>query len=272
MTALPAYIDHAFRTVYYGGQHEKFFEPFIQRWGKPNPETLSSVLVSGSPEEKAIALFALGYSNSQQAKKALLPFLHSKEPMERWASALSLGMMKEEAALPVLIHLLDEFLPLQTYPIEKDGGLYHFWRMKAVNVLGNWNHREIVPALHEALTKSWEIEQEEQPMLKHIWHPYQDELLYALGRKGAFGVLTGFSLPSARRRIWMILLSCGFLRTRTRYGELLTQIQINSKLQQEVAGILEQRFGLTVQERTESIDNFAEDYYARMSEEVSAIQ
>ena len=67
----------------------------------------------------------------------------------------------------------------------------------------------------------------------------------------------------------MILLSCGFLRARTRYGELLTQIQINLKLQQEVAYILEQRFGLTFEERTESIDRFAEDYYARMGEEVS---
>jgi hypothetical protein len=33
---------------------------------------------------------------------------------------------------------------------------------------------------------------------KNVWHDYQDELVYALGRLEAFGALNGFSLPAPR--------------------------------------------------------------------------
>jgi len=70
--------------------------------------------------------------------------------MERWASALALGEMKNEHALPVLVQLLDDFLPPQINPLELEGGIYLFWHIKIATLLGNWERGELAPALQHA--------------------------------------------------------------------------------------------------------------------------
>lgn len=260
----PEYIDRAFRSYYYGGQYEDAIESFAQRWGGFDAQSIARVLMQGTEEDKAVGLFILGYSDMPGAREKLLPYLQSVQPMERWVSALCLGEMKEEKALPVLISMLDEFLPPRMHPFERDGGLYHFWRTRIAYLFGEWGKNDLAPILRHALEKSWNIEQVDSAYHKQVWHDYQDELVYALGRLGAFGALAGFSLPEARLDLWMVILSCGSLQARQRYSDLLTQLQINEELKAEVAQVLEHRFGLSAQKRTESIDNYADTYFARM--------
>lgn len=260
----PDYIDRAFRVFYYGGQYEKHIKAFTQRWGELSIQTLLHVLTVGTSEEKVLALLALGYSNTVQARATLLPYLQSTVPMERWAGALCLGEIKEERALPVLIDMLDEFLPPQHHPLEHEGGLYHSWRMKAVALLGEWERGDLASILRQALMQGWEFEQAEQGKRKQVWHAYQDELIYALGRVGAFGGLTGLTFSPSRLHLWMVVLCCGSLQARARYGDLLTQIQINQELKDEVAHVLQQRFGLSTNEQKEYIDQYTDEYFVRM--------
>jgi hypothetical protein len=264
MDSWPEYVDHAFRAVSYGGQYEQALDSFAQRWGGLDVEAFTHALEKGSSEEKALALFALSYSDAPQAQTALYAHLEASEPMERWASALCLGERKDERGLPVLTSLLEEFLPPRMHPLEREGGLYHFWRMKAASLLGEWERSDLAPILRHALDKAWRIEQADQADRKHVWHSYQDELVYALGRLEAFGALAGFSLPIPRLQVWIVLLSCGSLQARMHYGDLLTQMQMNQELKEKVAKVLEQRFGLSAEEQTSYIENYADAYFRRM--------
>lgn len=261
---LPDSIERAFRTFYYGGQYEKALDTFTEQWGGVDIQTMTRVLAEGKGDAKALAILALGYSGIPRISELLLPFLRSSEPLERWTSALVLGEMRDERALPVLISLLDEFLPPRLHPLEREGGLYHFWRIKIVALLGEWGRKESAPTLRYALSKSWNIEQVDHIDRRQIWYPFQDELAYALGRLSSFGALTGLSVPTARLHLWVVTMVCGSLRARTRYGDLLTQLQINQAFQDEVAQILEVQFGLSAQEQRECIDNYVEEYFARM--------
>ena len=265
--AWPDYVERAFRLFYYGGQYEKHVEAFVQRWRELSVPTLRHVLTGGTPEEKVLALLALGYSGTPQATAIVLPYLESPIPMERWASALCLGELKDEHALPVLIHILDEFLPPEHHPLEREGGLYHFWRMKAVALLGDWERNDLAPVLRQALTKAWEFEQADQGKRKQVWHAYQDELVYVLGRLGTFGAFSGLTFSPSRLHFWIIVLCCGSLQARARYGDVLTQIQINQELKDEVASTLQHRFGLSTKEQEEYINSYTDEYFARMEEE-----
>ena len=182
--------------------------------------------------------------------------------MERWASALALGELKEEQALPVLVAMLDEFLQLD--PLSQEGGQYSFWRIKAVALLGEWGQGKLAPMLRRALEKAWHLEQQATDLARgHAWHPYQDELCYALGQLGAYGALTSLLLPTARLRVAMVLLACGSLQARRQWGDLLTQVQLNAQVQEEVGRVLETRFGLSQEERTVVIEQFATEFFAR---------
>jgi hypothetical protein len=260
----PDSVDRAFRLFYYGGQYEKHVEAFIQRWGKPSVPALRYVLTAGTPEEKVLALLALGYTGTPQAIALVLPSLESPVPLERWASALCLGELKDERALPALIHMLDEFLPPEHHPLEHEGGLYHSWRMKAVALLGDWERNNLAPVLRQALTKGWEFEQAEQGKRKQVWHAYQDELVYALGREGAFGAFSRLTVSPSRLHFWVVILCCGSLQARTRYGDVLTQLQINQELKDEVASTLQHRFGLSMNEQEEYIESYTDECFARM--------
>ncbi len=264
MNSRPEYVDHAFRAVYYAGQYEQGIDSFAQRWGGLNGEAFTHALEKGTAEEKALALFALSYSDAPQAQTALYAHLAVPESMQRWASALCLGERKDERGLPVLISLLEEFLPPRMHPLEREGGLYHFWRIKAVSLLGAWEQSNLTPILRQALDKAWRFEQADQADRKHVWHSYQDELIYALGRLEAFGALSGFSLPTARLQLWRVILSCGSLQARMHYGDLLTQMQMNQELKERVAKVLEQRFGLSVEEQTSHVEHYADAYFGRM--------
>lgn len=263
MDTWPESVDHAFRAVYYGGDYEREIEAFAQRWQGLEAETFTRAFESGTPEEKALALFALNYSDSPNAQALLTTALESGEPMEQWASALCLGERKDEQALPILLSCLQELLPPRMHPLEREGGLYHSWRIRVAALFGEWGRKDVVPALRQALDTAWKLEQADTIDRKHVWHDYQDELVYALGRLEAFGALAGFALPDARLQFWMVLLACGALQAWSRYGDLLTQVQINESLKQEIAQVLEQRFGVPAREQAVYIDSYAQIYFDR---------
>jgi len=262
----PDYVKRAFGMVYYGyqGQYEDAIAAFTQCWGNLDQETFIHVLKAGTCEDRVIALFALalGYGTTPQVREQVLAFLQSGEPMERWASALALGELKEEQALPVLVAMLDEFLQMD--PLSQEGGQYSFWRIKAVALLGQWGQSKLAPVLRRAVEKAWHLEQQAgDPARRQTWHPYQDELCYALGQLGAYGALTSLPLPAARLRLGMVLVSCGSLQARLQWGDLLTQLQLNARVKEEVGGVLEIRFGLSQEERTSAIEQYANEYFAR---------
>jgi hypothetical protein len=236
-------------------------EAFKERWGGLTQEAFITALPKGTAEEKALALLALSYSDVPQAQTILSEHLEASEPLERWASALGLGEKKDERALPVLIALLEEFLPPRMHPLEREGGRYHFWRIKAAALLGAWGRGDLAPVLRHALEKVWRIEQADQVDRRHVWHSYQDELVYALGRLEAFGALTGFSLPPSRLHRWLVLLACGSIQAREHYGDLLTQLQVNQELKEKVAQVLEQRFGFSKEEQQSALEHYAAAYF-----------
>ncbi len=160
----PDYVEKAFRTFYYGGQYEKPLEAFVLRWGALDVPTFTHTLTVGTEEDKVLALLALGYSGVSQARDVLLPYLQSANPMERWASALCLGELKEEQALPELIRMLDEFLLPRPYPLECEGGLYHFWRIKTAFLLGEWQRSDLAPVLRNALKKAGILSELSRPI------------------------------------------------------------------------------------------------------------
>jgi hypothetical protein len=263
MDSWPDYVDGAFRAVYYGGDYEREIDAFAQRWNGLEPEAFTRALESGTPEEKALALFALSSSHSPNAQVMLYAALESLEPMEQWASALCLGESKDEQALPMLLSCFEELLPPRMHPLEREGGLYHSWRIRAAYLLGKWGRKDLIPALRQALDKAWRLEQADTIDRKHVWHDYQDELVYALRRLEAFGTLVGFSVPLPRLQFWVVILACGSLQAQSRYGDLLTHVQINETLKQEIAQVLEERFGVPAEKQRAYIDSYAQTYFDR---------
>lgn len=185
--------------------------------------------------------------------------------MVQWASALCLGERKDDLALPILLSFFNEFLPPAVHPLEREGGLYHAWRIRAASLLGEWGRKDLIPTLRNAFDKAWRLEQADIIDRKHVWHEYQDELIYAFGRLEAFGVLAGFIFPVARLQFWLVLLAAGSLQARSRYGDLLTQLQINEPLKKEIAQVLEQRFGISSENQAAYLDAYAQTFFDRRS-------
>jgi len=114
---------------------EDFLEKFAQRWGELDLEAFERALQEGEGYERVFSIFALGYTNAPEIREQLVPFLHRSEAEERWASALSLGRMHEERALPVLVQMLTEFLAVyeqfdreQGSAWSRRGWRYEIWR------------------------------------------------------------------------------------------------------------------------------------------------
>jgi hypothetical protein len=261
MDISPEIIEEAFRTVYYGGQSDREQVAFVQRWGGLSEDAFTQALASGTREEKAVAILSLGKAQTAQLDALLDIYVKSQEPMERWPAALVLGERHDARAFPVLLSLLDEYLPPQVLPLERDGGLYNFWRLKTVALLSEWGHDDVIPVFRRALITAWTLEQAEQSEIKHVWHPYQDALTYALGRLEAFGALTNIIIPTSHLHRWTVTLVCGSLQARERFGDLLSQVQTNSTLKEEIAQVLERRFGLSDTEQAAFLDGYADAYF-----------
>jgi len=161
---------------------------------------LQRAVTEGNEENRLSALFLLGGLATPKARDLLISFLDSPYRRERWASAISLGRLKEERVFPLLQTLLLEGfaaneifanseglqaaeeacrLYRQTYQeqgqttfseayyedvIEQLRDMDYEWylrqRSECALVLGAWGNPLAVPTLKEALQAAWKMEQD----------------------------------------------------------------------------------------------------------------
>ena len=271
-TDCPDFIQRGLEMLYGEYQPDREVKEFIARWGGFNKETLVRVLSEGQGEDRLLAICLIGASDFSQARTLLLPFLQSPEAKERWFSALYLGRKKEKLALPVLITMLTEFFPSEEIPTPvTDLAWFDEVRGRAVSTLLLWKDASLVVAFRRAFATSVEAEHSlpDHPVLRRIillhWYSYQDGLSYALGRKGAFGALTGIPLSPPRQRIAILKMAIGYRQIEAHLiaGELEYGWEQEGELRTSVKAVLAQRFGLSEEEQEYSLDHFKRDLDAR---------
>src|SRR5579872_555451 len=171
---LPDYVRHAFGAIEFYMIDENYLRDFSDRWGKLSLPTFVRALREGNWRDQQVSAFAIGYTMSAWAKDLLLPLLHSEYPRVRWATAISLGNQRVEAAYPVLIMMLQEFFP-PDFPVED--GWYELEHIEIAEILGSWGKREAIEPLRDTLAKMWRVEQQRSRNSDpQIWWQYQDAL------------------------------------------------------------------------------------------------
>ena len=268
----PDFIQRGIEMLYGEYQPDQEVKEFIARWGGLDKETLVRALSEGQGEDRLLAICIIGESDLSQARILLLPFLHSPEAKERWFSALYLGRRKEKLALPVLITMLTEFLPSEESPsLVTDPAWFDQLRGRAVDTLLLWKEASLASVFRQAFLASVNGERylPEHPVRRRIllrdWYSYQDGLSYALGRKGAFGALTGIPLSPRHQRIAIVKMAIGYKQVEAHLiaGELEYGWEQEGELRTSVKAVLAQRFGLSEGEQEYYLDTYKRDLDAR---------
>ena len=268
MAAWPAYVEYAFSAIQIIATDEEYIKDFAAHWGGLELATFARALREGQYRDQEVAAFAVGYTDSTWARDLLLPFLHHEYPEVRWAAALTLGEMREEAAFPMLINMLQEFLP--PHPaVEFDW--YDVQHMHVASILGSWGKHAAIPALCDTLARMWQVEQQRSPDEDaQMWWHYQDALTYALGQLGAFNALADLELPQSLVRLWTVNIVMGYLNAEKIYKKNVLGIILDAPLHEELAAflalvsaLLQEKMGLSPQEATSSIENYGHDYFDR---------
>lgn len=268
--SLPDDVYRAFGLVYYGGGFERKIEDFAQRWGGLDASAFEQALRQTEGNEKIIAIFALGSLNPPDVQEMLAPLLQSPVRMERWASAIALGQLRDERALPVLHTILqyEALLPVME-PLTDESMCYLSYREIIVSLLANWGELSSIPILHAALKAAWGWELQvlanppsyAQFEMIPFWQTYQYELAYALGQLGVFGALTDIAFSDSRQRILMIYMALGHLHIDQQANDIFIQMEDDEKLKGEVAKALERLFGLSKAEQHVCLVHFGDDYF-----------
>lgn len=202
---------------------------------------------------------AIGYRGSDQARDILVSYLESTNPLERWASAIGLGRVHEERALPVLLTILTEFLPPDA-PYASSP-YYRGWRFSVPEILQSWGEPRFVPPLRHALQQAVRVEQALTPPKprRHSERDdlvrYQDALVYALGRLGALGALTAITGAAEHLDIWLVHLAMGYLHGRHQANSIKLWAD-HPGLLMDVVSALEHYFGLTEDERQRCLKRY----------------
>lgn len=268
ITSRPNYAEYAFNTINVLSIDEyvqQDIEAFAQRWGGLDLSTFAHVLQYARGEDQVIAAFAVGYTPSAWAKELLLPFLHSDNTQLRWAVALSLGEMKEPQALPVLIKMLQEFLP-QPPSNQAEYDWFEIQHMHVASLLGRWGDTSAIPVLRDTLERVWLVEQQHPDTNVQIWWHYQEALAYALGQLGTLDVLIDMKLPIYRYRYWTIHNVMGYLNAEEchknsviRIMQQMTPFGQYRDLYTLLLQVLQQKVGLSLQEAELFIQSYNDD-------------
>ena len=146
------------------------------------------------------AICVMGRSQWPDAPSLLRPFLHSPIKQERWVSARFLGVWHEEEALPILLSMLADELPVMTRKDESehDGFWYDHWRWYAPRLLRSWEDAAVTHRLREAL----EVWIQAEPQFDHNFDNWLDDekrLCYELGYREDFTALAGLDLEDEHR-------------------------------------------------------------------------
>src|SRR5690349_20411735 len=130
-------------------ERDEYLDELTYYWGGVDLGSLLRALTEGDERDRLFALHALGYLGTEEAHRNLLAHLESERPLERWASAIGLGRMREGQVLPELVRMLTEFLPPdQEY---RASPYYRGWRFCAPRILGAWGKSEAIVGLRGAL-------------------------------------------------------------------------------------------------------------------------
>ena len=274
MFELPEYLVRAFTQLYFRGLSEESYEDFASRWGGLDNAAFHRALSQGQGEDKALAIFTIGYSGTPQAAEEIAPFLQDAERMARWASALCLGERGDERALPALETMLLEGLTVEEYrrayqhEDEQEADVT-FWceviRPQVPPLLAKWDHPSLISTLREAFKRYWEIE-------LALSHPagfmvqYYDQVAYALGQRGALGALTGIDLLPPFHKTAVVYLALGYLDA-TAGPVSITGMGVEhvyyEPLRSQVMQVLEERFGLSEEEREDYVEHFYDNGHDR---------
>ncbi len=245
---------------------DRVIEAFAKRWGGVDVSTLERIVREGQGEDKAIAIGALGSTNSRHRRTLLAPLLHSPLRLERWTSAEALGWLHDKRALAVLHSALqDPFVPPDR-PFDEESLWDIGSRTTMTSIVGDWGQPSSIPVLRSALQAMWQWEQ------LHLVHPFEGyehnyvtpwqsyhyDLAYALGQLGAFGALTGIPLSDQAASV-KHLPGPGDLQTRQHQHDLY-MLMCKKPMQKRVAKVLEQRFGLTEAEQRFYIERYSTDF------------
>ncbi len=263
---LPSYADAAFTDVYSEGADDNVCEAFASAWGGLDLAAFQRAFAHGQGDDRIVAIFALGATATPQITESLLSLLtHSSWRMERFASALCLGRMNEQQALPLIETLLLDGLDLDEYrkAVQENGHpLYELdWcggrRSGLVYFLREWHSPTLIQTFHRGLQALWEIQKTLHPFPFEV--DSYDGLAYGLGSRDAFDALNGIDFPPAHRNTALVYMALGHLDARGRpesglglMGEMLS----NTDLRQDVAAVLSQYMGLSPQEQQDCVNNF----------------
>ena len=240
-----------------------------------NEEVYLRALTEGMAPDRELAICILGKSNFPQAREAVLPFLASTEPKERWLSALVLGERGEVSAFSTLTTMLTEFFPQKSRGIVVEQQWFNQYRGYALRLLELASIPSFIPIVRHAFIES--IEAETTVFNTHIqytpiekeclqrWYQYQDALARVLGRKEAFGALTGQHIPPEHLYIALINMALGYCNI-----EEFLQVagppydwQADKTFSTKVKIVLEQRFGLLELEQQKAFELYRENHFSQ---------
>jgi hypothetical protein len=270
VSAWPAYVSYAYGEMGYEG-YEAQARSFLRRWGGLGLETLVRVFKEGQGEDKLLATFALGYTKTPTAHELLLPLLQSSETLERYASALCLGNMREEQALPVLCETLTAFLPPQGQSESEayERWLFDIWRVQAIMILTEWSRPEVIPQLFAALQSYWNLEQaiiarSHLSPAARDWRWCQGGVVYALGWLGAFDLPRTMDVGEQRLLAWNVYLALGDLHAHVGIPDVFTDFRAHIRKSRGfhdlVCHVLEIRLGLSEAEQEQCLNAYNAEF------------
>jgi hypothetical protein len=180
--------------------------------------------------------------------------------MQRWASALSLGKMREPQALPVLLSMLTECFPPEEKPAFEGDGLwiYNDWRRNVILVLRYFPQQDVVSALLNALQAYWRLEQaipEEIESARITWRWTQEFVMYTLGLLDRFDVLPemveALEIVQPKLSRWRVSLVLGWLHADAVFPRVLGDRAIlrEPAMSEQIKAVLQERFDLSPEEK-----------------------
>lgn len=243
---------------------EHYVQEYVQRWGRVEPDAFEHAVLEGEGHDVLFGIFALGspvYRDMPHVRQLLYRELECPIPLQRWASAMVLGECGDKRALRVLCAMLTEFLPERVEDVWiPQQGVFEEWRINAPRLLGALGEPLAIPALRLALLRIAHLLKQETFAPEDAIDPlqglpekatlvvYEDEIVYALGRLGAFGALVNLPVAEPYLQLWMVHLVMGQLHGRYTSVEI-TRWRDEPELYSDITYLLLRQFGLTPDEQ-----------------------
>lgn len=266
-------VEQAFTDVYGEGADEDTCQAFASRWGGLDLDAIQRAFEGGQGDDKVLAIFALGATATPEATEMLFAVLTGADSsrMERWASAICLGRMKEQRAFPLLEALLLDGTSLEeNLKASQEADDHHCYelawchdrRSSLLRYLEGYYSPSLVSTVSQTFKALWNIQRLVPSSGVNIW--CYDELAYLLGMHEAFETLAALHLPPAHEKVAMVFMVLGYLHAQPSPGRgLLGEIISNDRLKQDVAVVLAQQLQLTEEEQQDCIKNVYKYSYAR---------